>query len=131
MRIRKRKYEASFYYQRLKRADCPDLAPDDPEVYYCDRISDIRFSMPNILDAFGYAKEFIENPNCDAFITVLDRYFIPYKLLQWCEITMRDSNATEPVYECRSHPFLKHNGDTYEIRIKVWCLDGKENLPEH
>ena len=130
-RIENRKYEASFYHTRLIRAKYPELSREHEKVHYSSRLDDAYFSMPDILEAFGYAKELISNPNCDVFKGVLDRYFIPYRRLQWDAIKCLDADAKEPVYQCRSVPFLNRNQDTYEIELKIWCLDGAEMQPRY
>ena len=133
-RIKPKKYESSFYYERVLAVDFPGRELTDTEIVEArnldTRLNDVYFEMPDIREAFGYAKELITNPNCESFRTVLDRYFIPYNILQWYEIETKDANASEPVYSCRSHPFLNKHGDTYSIRIAIWCLNGKETLPE-
>lgn len=133
LRIKPKKYEASFYYERSLALDFPDRELSDDEIIEArnldTRLNDVFFSMPDIREAFGYAKELITNPNCESFRTVLDRYFIPYSVLQWREITTTNPEASEPAYSCRSYPFLNSHGDTYEIRITIWCLNGEETLP--
>ena len=137
MRIKPKKYEASFYYERVLAVDFPGRELTDTEIVEArnldTRLNDIYFKMPDILEAFGYAKELVSNPNCKSFRTVMDRYFIPYSILEWGDITTNDRQArdTAPAYDCRSCPFLDKHADTYDIRITIWCLNGKENLPEY
>ena len=134
-RIKPKKYEASFYYERVLAVDFPGRELSDDEIVEARnldaRLNDVYFEMPDIREAFGYAKELITNPNCESFRTVLDRYFIPYALLQWGDIySASDAKASTPAYSFRSKPFLNKHGDTYDIRISVWCLNGKETLPK-
>lgn len=133
-RIKPKKYEASFYYERVLAVDFPDRELSDTEIVAaCDldtRLNDEYFEMPDIREAFGYAKELITNPTCEIFRRVLDRYFIPYAMLQWYEVEMVEPNAPQPKYQCRSHPFVDRHGNTYNIRIGIWCLEGQENLPD-
>ena len=132
-RVKPKKYEASFYYERVLALDFPGRELSDDEIVEArdsdTRLHDEYFSMPDILEAFGHAKELIANPNCHVFRRVLNRYFIPYALLQWGEIYSGDPKASEPVYSCRSHPFVNSHGNTYHVRIAIWCLEGEEHLP--
>ena len=133
-RIKPKKYEASFYYERVLAVDFPGHELSDDEIVEArnldTRLNDVYFEMPDIREAFGYAKELITNPNCDVFRRVLDGYFIPYSILEWSEITTTDPDATEPKYDCTSNPFVNKNGHSYKIRITIWCLNGKETLPK-
>ena len=132
-RIKPKKYEASFYYERVLAADFPDRELSDAEIVAArdldTRLNDEYFEMPDIREAFGYAKELITNPTCEVFRRVLDKYFIPYGILQWYELVATESEATQPKYECSSHPFVDQHGNTYNIRIAIWCLEGQEKLP--
>ena len=133
MRIKPKKYEASFYYERVLAVDFPGRELSDDEIVEaCDsdtRLHDEYFEMPDIREAFGYAKELVTNPNCDVFRRVLDDFFIPYAILKWDEIVATEPESTKPKYECRSQPFLNKHGDTYDIKITIWCLNGEEHLP--
>ena len=133
-RIKSKKYEASFYYERVLHLDFPGRELSDYEIVEARdsdaRLNDEYFSMPDIQDAFGYAKELITNPNCESFRKVLDDFFIPYGILKWGEIKVIDPDASNPKYECGSQPFVNGRGDTYCIRIAIWCLEGEEYLPK-
>ena len=133
-RIKPKKYEASFYYERSLALDFPGRQLSDDEIIEATdantRLNDVYFEMPDILEAFGYAKELITNPNCDIFRKVLDDYFIPYSILKWHEVVATEPEASQPKYECRSQPFVNKQGETYNIRIAIWCLEGVEHLPK-
>ena len=94
------------------------------------RLNDVYFKMPDIREALGYAKELITHPNCDTFRRVLNSYFIPFRILQWDALMLTEPEATEPKYECSSHPFVDRRGNTYNIRIAIWCLEGPEKSPK-
>ena len=124
MQLRKRKYEASIYYQQVE--------PPDPELLVYTRLHDVYVSMLDVLSAVDYVKDLIRTPPIDddgdsVFERVLTDYWIPYKLLQWQPLRQTD----EKCYQCQTEPFVTANGCKRILRIQAQCLDGKEHLPKY
>ena len=65
-RIKPKKYEVSFYYERVLAVDFPGRELTDAEIVEArnldTRLNDVYFEMSGIREAFGYAKELITNP---------------------------------------------------------------------
>jgi len=132
-RIKQRKYEISYYHEQLTCPDCPG-EPDEEgtphqEYHKRTRLNDLYFSMPNVLDAYNYAKEQIQTPECESFERVLSDRFIPYSILEWGKLFQITSEkySPNPVYYAHSEPFLDKEGYQWVIKIKIWCLDGAED----
>ena len=124
MRPKKRKYEASIYYQQVE--------PPDPDYEVYTRLHDVYISMLDVLSAVDYVKDLIRTPPIDddgdsVFERVLTNHWIPYKLLQWQPLQQTD----KVFYQCRTEPFVTANGCKRILRIQVQCLDGKEQLPKY
>jgi len=108
-----KKYEASFYILRVE--------PPDPESENYKRLHDIYFRMPDINEAFKYAKDDIRNPTNEAWETVLFKNAVPYASLQWDKIHVEDPNSDVPFYRCDSKPFIGRKTTTkWIIRIRIF-----------
>lgn len=114
------KYETSFYYMRVD----PPITTEENEDYekfskVYERLNDVYIPMPNITEAFHYAKEMIHNPaNDESWERVLTQRFIPYNTLQWNPITKNNENTE---FSCDSRPIVAQNGDKFIIRIKIFA----------
>ena len=129
MKIEPKKYEAFIYYRR----ELPEPPPPDELPYDLTRLHDIYIEMPSVLNVFGYAKEYIRNPPNDddgVWQGVLDRYWIPFKIIEWEHIRLTNPDEEKSKFDCISKPFLYKNQLACTLKISVWCPD-KEILPQY
>lgn len=117
MQIQKQNFEISFFWIRAH----PPITVEEHEDYekfskVYQRLNDVFVEMPSIPDSFGYAKEFIFNPNsCESWQKVLNDRLIPYKLLEWRKIYTKDKKT----YWCDSKSFVNSEKERWIIRIRV------------
>ena len=129
MKVEPKKYEASIYYRR----ELPEPPPPDELPYDLTRLHDIYIEMANVLDVFGYVKEYIRNPQNDdegTWQRVLDELLIPYKLIEWEPVMLMNPDEDKSKFDCVSKPFLYKNGRSCTLKISVWC-PSKEVLPQY
>ena len=120
MKVERKKYEASIYYRR----ELPEPPPPDELQYYLTRLHDIYIEMANVLDVFGYVKEYIQNPPNDddgTWQRVLDEFWIPHKIVAWEPMMLTNPDADKSKFECVSKPFLYKDGLACTLKISVWC----------
>lgn len=124
-RIKNIKFEASYFWLRID--------PPVNSLNYCEhkecyqRLNDIFFEMPGILEAFGYAKEEIRNPSDESWKKVLEERMIPYSILEWEKPYSNDidyygkSNEEQPIpdFFCSSKPFLNNKYEKWIIKIRI------------
>ena len=121
-KVENQKYEASVYYLRVE--------PKDPEHEHYERLNDLYFTIPGIIEALKYVKESIQNPSNDSsWEHVLNERFIPYKAIRWQAAIIEDITAKLPVYRCDSKPIIKTTGETWILRIRVFTNEPEQAPP--